>query len=80
MSFLEQLGKLDNIKVFQMGPVLMRHVINANFNKLLFFELPITIKSSVFESSDEVKESLGGLLFSIVESEDSNFFLPMKIL
>ena len=62
-----------------MGPVLMRHVINADFNQLLFFELPITIKSSISKSSDEIKESFGGLLLNVVKSEDGNLFLPMKI-
>jgi len=59
-----------------MGPVLMRHVVNADFHKLLFFVLPITIKSSISKSLDEVKESFGGLLLSVVESTDRNFFLP----
>ena len=58
----------------------MRHVINANLNQLLLFELPITIKSSISELPDEIKESFGGLLLSIVMSEDGNLFLPMKIL
>ena len=58
----------------------MRYVVNANLNQLLLFELPITIKSSILESSDEIKESFGGLLLSIVKSEDGNIFLPMKIL
>ena len=79
-SFLEQLGKLSNIKILQMGPVLMGHVINADFNQLLFFELPITIKSSVSEPPDEVNESLKRLLLSVVKSEDGNFFFLMKIL
>ena len=63
-----------------MGPVLMGHVINADFNQLLFFELPITIKSSVSEPPDEVNESLKRLLLSVVKSEDGNFFFLMKIL
>ena len=63
-----------------MDPVFMRHVVNANLNQLLLFELPITIKSSISEPSDEIKESFGGLLLGIVKSEDSNIFLPMKIL
>ena len=58
----------------------MRYVVNANLNQLLLFELPITIKSSILESSNEIKESFGGLLLSIVKSEDGNIFLPMKIL
>ena len=58
----------------------MGHVINAYFNQLLFFELPITNKSSISEPPDEVNESLGGLLLNVVKSEDGNFFFPMKIL
>jgi len=58
----------------------MRHVINTNLNQLLFFELPITIKSSISEPLDEIKESFEGLLLSVVKSEDDNLFLPMKIL
>ena len=63
-----------------MSPVLMRHVVNANLHQLLLFELPITVKSNIFKSSDEIKESFGGLLLSVVKSEDGNLFLPMKIL
>ena len=58
----------------------MRHVVDANLNQLLLFELPITIKSNISESPDEIKESFGGLLLSIVKSEDGNLFLSMKIL
>ena len=63
-----------------MGPVLMRHVVNANLNQLLLFELPITIKSNISESPDEVKKSFEGLLLGVVKSEDGNLILPMKIL
>ena len=63
-----------------MSSVLMRHVVNANLNQLLLFELPIKIKSSISESSDEIKESFGGLFLSIVKSENGNLFLPVKIL
>ena len=58
----------------------MRYVVNENLNQLLLFELPIIIKSSISKSPDEIKESFGGLLPGIVKSEDSNLFLPMKIL
>ena len=58
----------------------MRHVVNANLNQLLLFELPITIKSNISESLDEIKESFRGLLLSVVKSEDGNLFLLMKIL
>ena len=58
----------------------MRHVVNVNLNQLLLFELPITIKSNILESPDEIKESFGGLLLSIVKSEDGNLFLPTEIL
>ena len=58
----------------------MRHVVNANLNQLLLFELPIIIKSSISKSPDEIKESFGGLLLSIVKSEDGNLFLLVKIL
>ena len=78
-SFLEQLGKLNNAKILQMGPMLMRHVVNADFNKLLFFKLPITVKSSVSELSNEVKEFFGGLLLGVVKSKNGNFFFSMKI-
>ena len=57
----------------------MRHVVDANLNQLLLFELAITIKSGISESPDEIKESFGGLLLSIVKSEDGNLFLSMKI-
>ena len=80
MSFLEQLGKLNNVKILQMGLVFIRHVVNANFNKLLFFVLPITIKSRISKSSDEVKESFGGLLLGVVKCKDNNFFFSVKIL
>ena len=59
--------------------VLIRHVVNANFNKLLFFVLPITIKSSISKSLDEIKESFGGPFLGVVKCEDSNIFLPMEI-
>ena len=62
-----------------MGPILMRHVVNADFNKLLFFKLPITVKSSVSELSNEVKEFFGGLLLGVVKSKNGNFFFSMKI-
>ena len=62
-----------------MGPILMRHVVNADFNKLLFFNLPITVKSSVSELSNEVKEFFGGLLLGVVKSKNGNFFFSMKI-
>ena len=58
----------------------MRHVVNANLNQLLLFELPITIKSNISKPPDEIKESFEGLLLGIVKSEDGNLFLPMKIL
>ena len=63
-----------------MNSVLMRHVVNANLNQLLLLELPITIKGSISEPLDEIKESFGGLLLGIVKSEDGNLFLPVKIL
>ena len=63
-----------------MSSVLMRHVVNANLNQLLLFELPITIKSNISESLDEIKESFRGLLLSVVKSEDGNLFLLMKII
>ena len=63
-----------------MSSVLMRHVVNANLNQLLLFELPVTIKSSISELLDEIKESFRGLLLSIVKSEDGNLFLPTEIL
>ena len=58
----------------------MRHVVNTNLNQLLLLELPITVKSNISESPDEIKESFGGLLLGIVKSEDGNLFLPVKIL
>ena len=58
----------------------MRHVVNANLHQLLLFKLPITVKSNISKPSDEIKESFGGLLLSVVKSEDGNLFLPMKIL
>ena len=61
-----------------MSSVLVRHVVNANLNQLLLFELPITIKSSISESPDEIKESFEGLLLSIVKSEDGNLSSPWK--
>ena len=63
-----------------MSSVLMRHVVNANLNQLLLFELLVTIKSSISELLDEIKESFRGLLLSIVKSEDGNLFLPTEIL
>ena len=57
----------------------MRYVVNANFNKLLFFVLPITIKSRISKSSNKVKESFEGLFLGVVQSEDSNSFLSMEI-
>ena len=60
-----------------MGPILMRNVINANLNRLLLFELPIIVKSSISKSPDEVKESFSGLLLGVVKS---SLILPMKIL
>ena len=62
-----------------MGSVLMRHVVNANFNELLFFVLLITIKGSISKSLDEVKESFGGLLLGLVKCENGNIFFSMKI-
>ena len=58
----------------------MGHVVNANLNQLLLFELPVTIKSSISKPLNEVKESFGGLLLGVEKSEDGNLFLSMKIL
>ena len=58
----------------------MGHVVIANLNQLLLFELPITIKSSISEPLNEVKKSFKGLLLGVEKSEDGNLFLPMKIL
>ena len=75
-SILEQLGKLNDIKIFWVCTVLMRHVINT---KLLLLLLLITIKISVSKPSDVINEYFRKLLIGFLEGDDGNRFLSMEI-